>query len=104
MPAAILGPVAGAVVGGVMSDGGGGQQTASKDPWGPAQKPLQNSLNTGQGLEAYYQQNPFNPMQRVAYQNLFGDLDNFRNVMAPEAMAFNAWRRSRDASIVSRGR
>ena len=89
MPAAILGPVAGAVVGGVMSDGGGGQQTATKDPWGPAQKPLQNSLNTGQGLEAYYQQNPFNPMQRVAYQNLFGDLDNFRNVMAPEAMAFN---------------
>lgn len=90
MPAAILGPVAGAVVGGMMSDGGGGgQQTATKDPWWPAQKPLQNSLNTGQGLEAYYQQNPFNPMQRVAYQNLFGDLDNFRNVMAPQAMAFN---------------
>ena len=90
MPAAIVGPVAGAVVGGAMSKGGGGgQQTATKDPWGPAQKPLQNSLNTGQGLEAYYQQNPFNPMQRVAYQNLFGDLDNFRNVMAPEAMAFN---------------
>ena len=89
MPAAILGPVAGAVVGGVMSDGGGGQQTATKDPWGPAQKPLQNSLNTGQGLEAYYQQNPFNPLQRVGYQNLFADLDNFRNVMAPQAMAFN---------------
>ena len=92
MPAAILGPVAGAVVGGVMSDGGGGgggQQTATKDPWGPAQKPLQNSLNTGQGLEAYYQQNPFNPLQRVGYQNLYADLDNFRNVMAPQAMAFN---------------
>ena len=92
MPAAILGPVAGAVVGGVMSDGGGGgggQQTASKDPWGPAQKPLINSLDTGQGLEAYYQQNPFNPLQRVGYQNLFADLDNFRNVMAPQAMAFN---------------
>ena len=89
MPAAILGPVAGAVVGGVMSDGGGGQQTATKDPWGPAQKPLQNSLNTGQGLEAYYQQNPFNPLQQAGYQNLFADLDNFRNVMAPQAMAFN---------------
>lgn len=89
MPAAILGPVAGAVVGGVMSDGGGGQQTASKDPWGPAQKPLQNSLETGQGLENYYQQNPFNPLQQAGYQNLFSDLDNFRNVMAPQAMAFN---------------
>ena len=89
MPAAILGPVAGAVVGGVMSDGGGGQQTATKDPWGPAQKPLQNSLNTGQGLEAYYQQNPFNPLQQAGYQNLYADLDNFRNVMAPQAMAFN---------------
>ena len=86
---AVAASVAGAAVGGMMSDGGGGQQTATKDPWGPAQKPLQNSLNTGQGLEAYYQQNPFNPMQRVAYQNLFGDLDNFRNVMAPQAMAFN---------------
>ena len=89
MPAAILGPVAGAVVGGVMNKGGGRQQTASKDPWGPAQKPLINSLDTGQGLEAYYQQNPFNPLQRVGYQNLFADLDNFRNVMAPQAMAFN---------------
>ncbi len=89
MPEAILGPVAGAVVGGVMSDGGGGQQTASKDPWGPAQKPLINSLDTGQGLEAYYQQNPFNPLQQAGYQNLYADLDNFRNVMAPQAMAFN---------------
>ena len=89
MPAAILGPVAGAVVGGVMNKGGGGQQTASKDPWGPAQKPLINSLDTGQGLENYYQQNPFNPLQQAGYQNLFADLDNFRNVMAPQAMAFN---------------
>ena len=89
MPAAILGPVAGAVVGGVMSDGGGGQQTATKDPWGPAQKPLQNSLTTGAALENYYQQNPFNPLQQAGYQNLYADLDNFRNVMAPQAMAFN---------------
>ena len=89
MPAAIIGPVAGAVVGGMMSDGGGGQQTATKDPWGPAQKPLQNSLATGTALENYYQQNPFNPLQQAGYQNLFADLDNFRNVMAPQAMAFN---------------
>lgn len=72
-----------------MNKGGGGQQTASKDPWGPAQKPLQNSLATGTALENYYQQNPFNPLQQAGYQNLYADLDNFRNVMAPQAMAFN---------------
>jgi hypothetical protein len=71
-----------------MSDGGG-QQTQTKDPWGPAQKPLQNTLNTGQALETYYQQNPFNPLQQAGYQNLASDLDNFRNTMAPQAQAFN---------------
>ena len=89
MPEAILGNVAGAVVGGLMSDGGGGgQQTASKEPWAPAIKPLTNSLDTGQGLERYYQQNPFNPMQRQGYQNLFSDLDQFRNQISPQLMQF----------------
>lgn len=87
MPAA-LAPIAGAVVGGLMSDGGGGQQTASKEPWAPAIKPLTNSLDTGQALERYYQQNPFNPMQRTGYQNLFSDLDQFRNQIAPGMMQF----------------
>jgi len=86
---AVAASVAGAAVGGLMSDGGGGGQQATKDPWGPAIKPLQNSLTTGQALENYYQQNPFNPLQQVGYQNLYADLDNFRNVMAPQAMAFN---------------
>lgn len=89
MPEAILGNVAGAVVGGLMSDGGGGgQQTASKEPWAPAIKPLTNSLDTGQGLERYYQQNPFNPMQRTGYQNLFSDLDQFRNQIQPGLAQF----------------
>lgn len=85
-----FGKVAGGLIGGLLggSDSGGGQQ-ATKDPWGPAQKPLQNSLTTGQNLESYYQQNPFNPLQQAGYQNLYADLDNFRNVMAPQAMAFN---------------
>lgn len=89
MPEAILGPVAGAVVGGLMGGDSGGQQTASKDPWGPAVKPLTNSLNTGQGLERYYQQNPFNPMQRTGYQNLFSDLDQFRNQIQPGLAQFS---------------
>lgn len=69
--------------------GGGGGGEVNKAPWDPAIKPLQNSLTTGQALENYYQQNPFNPLQQVGYQNLVSDLDNFRNVMAPQAMAFN---------------
>lgn len=90
MPEAILGNVAGAVVGGLMSDGGGGgQQTASKEPWAPAIKPLTNSLDTGQALERYYQQNPFNPMQRTGYQNLFSDLDQFRNQIQPGLAQFS---------------
>ncbi|MFN3377441.1 MAG: hypothetical protein ACK40S_12940 [Burkholderiaceae bacterium] len=89
MPAAILGPIAGSVVGGIMSKGGsGGQQTQSKEPWAPAVKPLTNTLETGQRLENYHQQNPFNPLQQTGYQNLYGDLDAFRNQIAPGMMGF----------------
>lgn len=86
--AAIAGPVAGAVVGGLMSDGGGSSQTASKTPWEPAIKPLTNSLETGRALERYYQQNPFNQMQRTGYQNLYADLDQFRNQIQPGLVQF----------------
>lgn len=79
LSAAILGPLTGAVVGGLMGgDDSGQQQTATKTPWEPAIKPLTNSLNTGQALERYYQQNPFNSIQQTAYQNLLGDIDAFR--------------------------
>ena len=89
---AVAASVAGAAVGGMMSGGGGGGGgggEVNKAPWDPAIKPLQNSLTTGTALENYYQQNPFNPLQQAGYQNLYADLDNFRNVMAPQAMAFN---------------
>lgn len=89
MPAAILGPVAGAVVGGLMSDsGGGGQQTATKEPWSAAAPWLRQQLEQGQNLQAYYQQNPWNNLQQTAYQNTFSDIDNFRNSMAPGLMDF----------------
>ena len=88
---AVAASVAGAAVGGLMGGGGGGGGggEVKKSPWDPAIKPLQSSLTTGQALENYYQQNPFNPLQQAGYQNLYADLDNFRNVMAPQAMAFN---------------
>lgn len=89
MPAAILGPVAGAVVGGLMSDGGGGgsQQTASKEPWAPAAPWIKDNIRTGQDLQRYYQQNPFNPLQQSAYQNYFADQDNYRQSIAPQMNA-----------------
>ena len=88
MPAAILGPVAGAVVGGLMSDGGGEQQTATKEPWSAAAPWLRQQLEQGQNLQAYYQQNPWNNLQQNAYQNTFSDIDNFRSSMAPGLMDF----------------
>ena len=89
MPAAILGPVAGAVVGGLMSDSGGGeQQTATKEPWGAAAPWLRQQLEQGQNLQAYYQQNPWNNLQQTAYQNTFSDVDQFRLSMAPGLMDF----------------
>lgn len=86
MPAAILGPIAGSVVGGLMSDGE--QQTATKEPWSAAAPWLRQQLEQGQNLQAYYQQNPWNNLQQTAYQNTFSDIDNFRNSMAPGLMDF----------------
>ena len=88
MPEAILGPVAGAVVGGMMGDSGGGQQTATKEPWAEAAPWLKQNIQTGQNLQQYYQQNPFNQQQQTGYQNLFSDLDHFRSKMAPGLMQF----------------
>lgn len=87
MPSAILGPIAGSVVGGLMSDGGE-QQTATKEPWSAAAPWLRQQLEQGKNLQAYYQQNPWNNLQQTAYQNTFSDIDQFRNSMAPGLMDF----------------
>lgn len=87
MPAAILGPIAGSVVGGLMSDGGG-SQTASKEPWSEAAPWLRENIAQGRNLQAYYQQSPWNAMQQAAYQNTFSDIDNFRSSIAPGMMDF----------------
>lgn len=78
---AVAASVAGAAVGGMMSKGGGsggGGGTVSKDPWAPAAPWLEDLLKQGQGLNGYYQQNPFNALQQTGYQNTFSDLDAFR--------------------------
>ena len=84
---AVAGPVAGAVVGGLMSDGGE-EQTATKEPWSAAAPWLRENIAQGQNLQAYYQQNPWNSLQQTGYQNIYGDLDNFRNSIAPGMMDF----------------
>lgn len=88
MPAAILGPIAGAAVGGLMGGDSSTSQTASKEPWKAAQPWLQSNLDSGQALQGYYQQNPFNQLQQTGYQNQLSNLDNFQQNTAPGLMAF----------------
>lgn len=85
---AVAASVAGAAVGGMMSGGGGGGggQTASKEPWEPARAWLEGLLTDGQALQSHYQRNPFNPIQQAGYGNLLGDMDYFRQTMAPALM------------------
>lgn len=91
MPTAVLGPVAGAVVGGLLSKkGSGNQQTGSteKTPWAPAQPYLQQNLADTDTLRKYYQQNPFNDTQKHGYQGLLGNIDNFNSNVAPGLLQF----------------
>lgn len=68
------------------SDDGG--QQVSKDPWGPTKEPLTNLVGDGMDVYRYYQQNPFNSVQRTSMQNMLGDIDNFRSNINPGMMAF----------------
>ena len=61
----------------------GGTQTTTKEPWEAAQPWLRQQIATGQGLQQHYQQNPFNQVQQTAYQNTLGDIDRFRQSVAP---------------------
>lgn len=76
-----LAPIAGAVVGGLMS--GDQQASASREPWAPAQPWLKDQIATGQKLQKFYQDNPFSPIQQQAYRNLFAGVDNFNTGVAP---------------------
>lgn len=80
----ILGSIAGGLLGGFGSKkSSGGTETAKKEPWEAARPWLIDNLATGQNLQKYYQQNPFNQQQQQAYNDLFGDLSNFRSQIAP---------------------
>lgn len=86
MPAAWI-AAGGALLGAMNAgEGGGGQQTVSKDPWAPAQPWLTSLLGQGQNLQGYYQQNPFNGIQQGSYANLLQGND-YINGMVPGLLA-----------------
>ena len=85
MPEAVIGPVAGAVVGGLLG-GQDSQATSTREPWAPAQPWLKDIINRGQAMQNYYAANPFNAQQQQSYNNTFSDLNAFRNQMAPSLM------------------
>lgn len=84
MTAALFGPIAGALIGGLLSRDQ--QASASREPWGPAQPWLRDQIARGQALQDFYAQNPFSPTQQTAYQNLFSDIDLFRTGMLPNLL------------------
>jgi hypothetical protein len=62
--------------------------TASKEPWAAAAPWMKQNLATGQKLQDYYQNNPFNDQQKSSYQNLFTGIDNFNQNTMPALTDF----------------
>lgn len=85
---ALGGAVGGALLGGGGSGSQSSTQTASKEPWAPAQPYIKKNLENEAALQEYYRKTPFNQQQIEGYSNLFGDIGNFRNNVAPGLMDF----------------
>lgn len=68
--------------------GGKDEQTTTQtnSPWAPATPYMLRGLQDTEKLGNYYKQNPFNQQQTQSYSNLFGDIGNFRNNIAPGLM------------------
>lgn len=77
--AAVAGAAIGVVGSQMGSKGGGGAQTASKEPWGDAAPWLRENLRIGQDLQGKYAQNPFSPLQMHHYATQFINSDDQRN-------------------------
>lgn len=82
----------GAILGGLLGFAGSGNTTTgatqSRDPWAPAQPFILKNLQNESDLQGYYQKTPFNQQQQQGYSNLFGDIGNFRDNVAPGLMDF----------------
>ena len=104
----------GAAIGAMGSKGGGGggggpTQTVNRDPWAPAQPYRLENLEDSKKLQDFYRKNPFNDQQKTSYQNTFGDIDNYRQNVAPGLMNFannamtGSYTRQRGGAPGSRG-
>jgi hypothetical protein len=81
----LIGPAVGALAGG----GSDTQTTTStSDPWKAAQPYMLRNLQDTEQLGNALKKTPFNPQQIEQYSNLFGDIGNFRNNVAPGLMDF----------------
>ena len=85
--AAVAGPLIGGLLGGASSSGTqqGGTETVRKDPWSAADPWLRQQIQTGQQLQNYYQQNPFNAQQQNAYGQL-SNSNNYINQLVPNLL------------------
>ena len=70
------------------SSGSGDSATQSKEPWSKVQPWLEDNIATGQQLQNYYAQNPFNSIQQGAINNQLSDYDTYRNAIMPGLMGF----------------
>ena len=79
MPEALI-PLAGSIIGGLTSKKSStpATQTASKDPWAPAQPWMLENIKQGQALQGQYQANPFSDLQKNSYSNQFQNTDQMR--------------------------
>lgn len=84
----LIGAGAGLLGNSMNKDTNGGAGTKSTVPWEAAQPWLRNNIATGQKLQDYYQQNPFNQQQQNGINNTFADADQFRQSIAPGLMDF----------------
>lgn len=79
------------------SSSGGGQQTVSKDPWGPAQDWMKSNITAGQNLQAQYAANPFSDYQKQAYGNqrqLSSNAQKLLGDLIPQMNNFQGFNRS----------
>lgn len=76
---------AGGALLGAMSSGDEQQQATEqkKTPWEPAQPWMKQNLESGQKLQGYMEQNPFNATQKQGYQSLLTGVDQFNQGIAP---------------------
>ncbi len=83
-----LATLGGALLGGLTSGDKTASQTTTREPWGPAQPWIKDNIATGQALQKWYQQNPFNAQQKAGMQNTLTDADTFRGSIAPGLLDF----------------